>query len=618
MHIELLEIRDFLAQHPPFDKLDGDALDALPRQLQIRYVRRGQTFPPDDSPAFYILRQGAVELRDRNGELFEKLGEGDHYALPCSEDHNALPLHGIASEDSLVYVLVCERFFALCHEHKSFDDYFNESLRKRLHRALQRDPTDTAASALDMAVQQLLHRAPVTVSPDSSIKDTARLMNAETVSAVMIIDQGKLLGLVTDRDMRSRCIADGMDTAAAVSRIMSGELHTIHPATTVSEALLIMSRENLHHLPVLDQNKPLGMISRSDIIRLQRSNPMHLISAIHKAHNVSELQELGRQLPEVERQNLAAGHSAAHTAHVVSSIGDALTRRLIALHREQSGAAPIEFAWLAVGSLARQELTAHSDQDNALLLSDAYREAQHGSYFAGMAQFVCDGLAGCGIQYCPGEVMASNPQWRQPLKTWQHYFANWTRNPERKAMMLVSNFFDMRVIDGNTGLFNVLNACALKEARGNGIFLTHLAANALQNRPPLGFFRQFVLVHGGEHDKHFDLKLRGILPIVDLARLFALSEGIAGINTMQRLQQAELGGALSHEGAANLRDALELICAVRLRHQVQQHVQAEAVDNFVDPARLSPLERTHLKDAFAAIRVIQDAVAQRFQTERIG
>lgn len=617
MDIELLEIRDFLAAHPPFDRLDADLLGSLPRQLQIRYLRRGQAFPPaDQAAAFYILRQGAVELRDRNGELFEKLAEGDHHALPCSEEQDALSLDGIASEDSLIYVLSCQDFHELRGASKSFDDYFNDSLRRRLHQALKH--SGLGASFLDTPAQELLHRAPVTVTPNESVVNAARKMNAETVSAVMVVEEGRLLGIVTDRDMRSRCVADGLDTASPVSRIMSKQPVTIEPETTASEALLLMSQNNLHHLPVLRDSKLLGMISRSDIIRLQRNNPMHLISAIHKARDMDELALLGQQLPELERQNLAAGYSAAHTAHVISSIGDALVRRLIALYQAQAGIAPIDFAWLAIGSLARQELTAHSDQDNALLLADTYDPAHHSQYFENMSHFVCDGLAACGIHYCPGDVMASNIQWRQPLKIWQRYFADWVSDPERKAMMLVSNFFDMRVVEGDTALFVSLNTHALNKARNNGIFLAHLAANALQNRPPLGFFRQFVLIHGGEHDKRFDLKLRGILPIVDLARLFALTEGIAETSTLRRLQKAGERGALSHEGAANLRDALELISAVRLRHQVQQHLHAETVDNYVDPARLSPLERTHLKDAFAAIHVIQEAVAQRFQTERIG
>jgi CBS domain-containing protein len=267
-----------------------------------------------------------------------------------------------------------------------------------------------------------------------------------------------------------------------------------------------------------------------------------------------------------------------------------------------------------VGSQARRELTAHSDQDNALLLSDDYNDATHGEYFEQLARFISDGLNACGFYYCPGNVMATNDEWRQPLANWQKYFSRWVDTPEPKALLLACNFFDIRCIHGDATLFSQLQDFALRKARANRIFLAHLAANALNMRPPLGFFRQFVLIHDGEHDDSFDIKLRGIMPIVELARLYALSEGLSEVNTYERLQAAAQSPSLSREGSENLHDALSLIALLRLQHQASQYLQGLEMDNFIKPGELSALECQHLKDAFAVISELQAVVAQRYQS----
>jgi CBS domain-containing protein len=375
-----------------------------------------------------------------------------------------------------------------------------------------------------------------------------------------------------------------------------------------------MSQENIHHLPVLEADKLVGLISSTDILRQQSVSPVHLVGAIHKADSIDSLARIAKGLPEQQHQLISAGASAQHTGYMLASMGDAITQRLFCLAEQQLGNAPVSYCWFAVGSQARQELTAHSDQDNALLLSDDYNEAVHGEYFEQLARFISDGLNACGFYYCPGNVMATNDEWRQPLAVWRKYFSRWVDTPEPKALLLACNFFDIRCIHGDSALFSQLQGYALGKARANRIFLAHLAANALDMRPPLGFFRQFVLIHDGEHDDSFDIKLRGIMPIVELARLYALSEGLPEVNTYERLRAAAQSPSLSREGGENLHDALSLIALLRLQHQASQYLQGLEMDNFIKPAELSALECQHLKDAFAVISELQAAVAQQYQS----
>jgi len=296
---------------------------------------------------------------------------------------------------------------------------------------------------------------------------------------------------------------------------------------------------------------------------------------------------------------------------------DALTIRLIEMAEVQLGPAPVNYVWVCGGSQARREQTSHSDQDNALIISDEFNET-HADWFKNLAKFVTDGLNACGFIYCPGDAMASNDQWRQPLSVWQNYFKTWIETPEPMALMLSSIFFDLRPVHGDFALFETLQKQMLLRTPTAGIFIAHMAANALTHRPPLGFFRRFVLIHDGEHDETFDIKHRGIVPIADIARLTALAEGKKATNTIDRLQAVAGTPSMSREMAENLEDAYAFISELRINHQAQQIRQGVQADNFLPPAKLSELDRKHLKDAFAVIQSMQQTLENRFNTGRLG
>jgi CBS domain-containing protein len=617
MDIELLEIQDFLAAHVPFDQLPVEILQQLPKSLTIRYLRRGATFPPIAEPAVYLLRQGAVDLRNPQGLLLEKLAEGDLFTTECEQDNQTNTPNGVTTEDTLLYVLPCAVFNTLCQNHPAFVAHFNASLRHRLEQVIsnlqQPLPQDLL---LEADVAQLIRREPVTASPDITIAEAARLMTEQDLSSLLLVEHDKLCGVLTDHDLRSRCIAANRDTGQAVRTIMTSQLHTISPRNKVADAVLLMNQHNVHHLPVEDDGKLIGIITGTDLIQQQGNNPLQLVGRIHAAQDVAELVNISRQLPMLQQQLVSSHTSCYRIGQIMSSIGDALTQHLIRLAQVELGEPPITFAWLAAGSLGRQEMHAISDQDNALLLSDEYDKNQHGTYFEQLAKFVCDGLHACGIVYCPGGIMASNPDWRQPLKVWQQYFTDWVTTPAAKNVMLACNFFDLRCLSGDQMLFERMFQAAVKLAAGNQIFLAHLAANATRHTIPLGFFRQFVLVANGEHQDRLDLKLGGIIPITELARLFALAAGLTVVNTYERLMEASKTTTLSQRGAADLHDALEFINTIRLRQQINAYAQGLAMNNYVDPQALSQLERQSLKDAFAIIRDMHSMLAQRYQTER--
>lgn len=433
-------------------------------------------------------------------------------------------------------------------------------------------------------------------------------MKTATVTAMLVMDDGNLCGILTDRAFCTKVTANRMSFDDPVSTIMTPEPMTISATTLGAEALLIMARHNIRHLPVMAGRKIVGMVTATDLIRQQSYNTIFLINEIHRADTLEELQQLSRQLPATMATLVDSSLTAYHIGHAISSIGEAITQRLVRMAEEKYGEAPVPYAWIAAGSLARNEQTAHTDQDNALILSDDYDAKLHGDYFENMSSLVCDGLDACGYIYCPGDVMASNPKWRQPLAVWRGYFDKWIFNPQPKALMYASIFFDLQCIRGDAGLLESLQSEVLKKTRGNSIFLAYMTANALHFHPPLGIFKQFVLEKGGAEKKALNMKKRGIVPITDLARVYALSAGVNALNTQDRLEAASKAGVLSRSGMADLRDALEFIASVRLQHQSQQIRAGQTPDNFVPPEQLSSLERRHLKDAFDVVNTIQTAI----------
>ena len=208
--------------------------------------------------------------------------------------------------------------------------------------------------------------------------------------------------------------------------------------------------------------------------------------------------------------------------------------------------------------------------------------------------------------------MATNPRWRKPLASWRTEFSTWLGEPVPDAVLRASIFFDMRPVHGDVTLYHRLHRHVLTASPSSRLFLAHLAKQATANEPPLGFFRGLVLEKEGEHRDTLDIKRGGIGAVVELARVHALSTGSPAVNTRARIEAARRAGILGDERAADLRDALEFISYVRLRHQAAQVRRGDLPDSFVAPRDLSSFDKRHLREAFAIVRAAQSALANRY------
>jgi CBS domain-containing protein len=462
-------------------------------------------------------------------------------------------------------------------------------------------------------VRSLISRGAVSARSDASIREIAQKMVEDRVSSMLISDGNGdgIVGIVTDRDIRSRVVANGISTDLPVTEVMSRDPISIDADAHAYEAAMMMMENHIHHLPVCSDGTPIGMVARSDFMRLETEHPLYLVSDIGKQRTVAGVVEACQRMPALIIAQMESEATGEQLGKFITMITDTITRQLLTIAEAELGAPPCAYAWVAMGSQGRFEQSAKSDQDNALVLADDV-QADHDEYFAAMARLVNDGLNECGYVYCPGDVMASNPEWRQPLKTWKQYFHQWITVPEKKALMHANIFFDLRIVRGETELVDELKRSIRDDARNNELFLALMAKNAMNFQPPLGFFRQFVLERSGEHKHTLDLKRQGIMPIVEIARIRSLAAGELRINTRNRLRAAAKAGEISPADAASLIDALDFIEKLRIEHQARQLQAGEKPDNHLAPKELSPLVRQNLKSAFSQVRISQAALLNRF------
>lgn len=620
---ELEPFVDFLGQHAPWSELSHTARAELAGQLEIEYRRRGSELCPPGSKLerLYIVRSGGLREVNAAGNLLADHGEGDTIGAEAlaGREPRANLLRAIA--DTLLYTLSPERFARVCQAHPEVLAFFTqragESLRAASHAPHDAEP---GSPNLSLRVGSLVTRAVVSVRANTSIRHAATLMTNERVSSLLVTG-GPALGIMTDRDLRSRVIAEGRSADDPVASIMSSPVAGVDADAMLTDALMEMMNRGVHHLAVHRAGTVVGVLTVSDLVQSQATNPIYLLSDIGRQSSIAGLVQVSQQRADVLLQLVAAGAKAVDIQRILTRIGDALTRRCIALAQlelEKSGPPlPAQgFCWVAFGSQARQEHALGSDQDNGLILSESI--AASDPRLSALAERVCDALAACGYPRCPGGIMAVTNRYRQPLSVWRAYFSEWIREPSRDAVMRGSIFFDLRAIAGDAALVTSLEEHVVEQVHERPLFIAHLARDALARRPPLGFFGRLVVEPGGEHSDTLDLKHRGVIPIVDLARVYALEGGCRGASTLERLRCARSRRTLSETGCEELVDALEVIGRSRLRHQARCLREARPVDNLARFEELSSVERRQLRDAFSVVKGLQDALEHSHQLGRIS
>lgn len=596
---------DFLTHLHPYDALPEEALVEMAKRAKWIEVAKGDDVYQLGGPlqGLYIIVRGQVTVCDAHGQQISILQRENSFG------ERGLLRDGLAVTSARALVdccLICipsEVFHKLRADHEPFYNFFDRS---------RSDRTQDVKLGLDLStvrVERLMVANPVTCEPSLIIQQAALLMRDRHISCLCVVEENTLLGIVTLRDLSGKALAEGLPYDTTVRTIMTKSPRVLPPSAIGSDVLHMMVEHRLGHLPVVSAGQLVGIVTQTDLTRFQASNTASFVDEAAHADTPQQLAKITQRIPNLLVQLVASGSRHDVVARMITDIADVVTRRLLSMAEEKFGPPPANYVWLACGSQGRQEQTGVSDQDNCLMIEDGL-SADASPYFEKLTQFVSDGLNACGYIYCPGDMMATNPRWCQPLSVWRDYFQRWITNPDKEAQMLASVMFDLRPIGGDYSLFEGLQEEVLEAAMANSIFSAHMASNALTHATPLGLLKGLATIRSGEHRNTIDMKLNGVVPVVDLGRLYALEGKFDVVNTRARLKAAIAGDVISQSGGCDLLDAYDLIAQIRLEHQANLIKQGKKPDNFLPPATLSAFERSHLRDAFVVVKTMQSALMQ--------
>ncbi|HTT69576.1 MAG TPA: DUF294 nucleotidyltransferase-like domain-containing protein [Anaeromyxobacteraceae bacterium] len=589
----------FLRATRPFDELPEALFATAARALEIGFYPAGSRLVERDGTPLshlYVIRKGAVRL-GREGQLLQVLEEGEVFGYTSLLTKKA-NLDVVVEEDLLAYRIPGAQFAELLADAR-FASHFATGLADRLKHSLERSQVATFQADLALPVESLLHRPPVRIPRDSTVRDAARVMREHRISSVLVDTDPP--SILTDRDFRNRVLAEGLGPETPVVQVSSAPLKTVPCGTALYEAWQKLLDERVHHLPVTRGEEIVGVISSSSLLRTTAQGPAGVLRSVERLSSREALPGYARRVTEMASSLLAAGLEATVIGGFVARLNDAILRRILRWAEAELGPPPAPYAFIVFGSDGRMEQTLLTDQDNALVHGG---DASARPYFEALTERANLDLEAAGFPRCPGGYMART--WHGPLPEWEARFAGWIDDPKPRALLYAAIFFDFRKVHGALDLAAL--EAVLARAQKAQTFLSAMAKAAMEFRPPATLF---LRVRGEE----VDLKLQAISPIVFLARPYALEVGSPARNTLERLEAAVQAGLLSPDVRSTLREAYRFLLGLRLREQTHMLSAGKPVTNRIALSALSSIERSRLKDSLRAIRSWQETAAYHYRTD---
>ncbi|MGR3806815.1 DUF294 nucleotidyltransferase-like domain-containing protein [Pasteurella testudinis] len=605
----------FIARIDPFTHLPKNLISQIAANIEIRYLPQGEAILFEelrDKRCLYLIRTGAIEQKKANGELRARLENGSVFGFSIFNPKEEERYTAYALENSLIYQVPYAILHQLLQQHPEYAEYFASDAGVRLHKASQAQVTQGQNSIFMQTVAEVANRKIAQVEAAATIKQTAEKMCEQRRSSALIMQNGQLVGIVNDRDMTKKVVAQALDVNLPITRIMTPNPPTVSAHDLVLNAISLMMQNNIRNLPVIGDNQVLGILTATDLVQKNSTQSVFMINHIFQADSLPLLIKLAEKRQAIFEALLDGGVNYRNIMQVMTLIADAFTQKLLLMAEHYFGKPPCRYAWIVSGSQARYEIHPLSDQDNAII-TERKLNGDERQYFSRLATFVNDGLHKCGYENCAGGYMASNPKWCQSLAQWQGYFRQWVLNPELEHLLNASVLMDLRAVFGAAELAESLQHFFVDLIQHNRRFLAFMVANTIRVKPPLSIFKNFVLIKDGEHKNKLNLKKRAISLLVDLGRIYALSAGIVQTaSTEERFEACYQAQVINRETLDDILAAYRFVCEVRFKYQLQDLRQQQGLSNHIAPDELTSFERNNLKDAFRLIAKLQEAAEMRF------
>lgn len=620
----------FLSDMAPFSFIPENVLEDMAGKIKPAHFPAGAFILRQGKSSvrhLYIILKGSIEIyyeKDNEKTLRGFLGEKDTYGGISMLLNNEISVRTLeAREDSFFYLLPRDVFLKTCGDHKEFSEYFTSAFGRRMLDRSYSNMMIKSAGTLDDSLQ-FFNRpvsdffTPHVVSCDMgrSIRETAVEMTRQKSGVVLVKNAGgEYVGIVTDNDLRSRVIAKGHDIDRPIHEIMSPSVRAVPATALVFEALIKMMKRNIKRLAVTDhKDRVCGVVTNQNLLAAQTESPLMLMRQINEADDIRLIFDKHARLPGMISSLIKSGAEPENINRLITTLSDAILEKCIQFAIDELGEPPARFVFMIMGSEGRKEQTLKTDQDNAIIYEDVPRESEERvrDYFLTLGEKVCGWLDQAGYDFCPGGIMAQNPKWNAPMSTWKEYFSKWIYTAKPEALLLASIFFDFRSGYGDADLIAELRKFLFHSLKGWAGFFRHLTENALHFKPPLGFFRNFVVESKGEHRNKFDIK-GAMMPIVDFARVYALKNGIEETNTLGRLEELFKKKVLSRHDYNEISKSYRFLMRLRFVTQIKTIMdEGKKPHNYINPKEISRIEQTMLKEIFKRIVQCQSTLGMDF------
>lgn len=623
----LEEAISFLQKNPPYQFLDGPVLKDIAHSLSMEFYPKDTVILKQDGPpsdAVRIIKKGSVKIlvRAEGGmdSVMDFRGEGDSFGFVSMLAKDRQKTTVIAADDTICYILGREKILKLIETAPAFAEYFMSHLTRYIDRTFEEMKGRSLAYS---GTDRLLFTTPsgdiakevITVPEDATLQEAAKVMARHRISSLIALNKNNVpAGIITDRDLR-RVVANARNVNDPVKDIMSISLIRVDAADSCFEAVLKMIKYNIHHMIVIKEGELKGIITNHDLMLLQGTSPLSFVNDIEKQQTIEDLVPVTSKMNTIIGLLLQESTKAGSITGIITEINDRLLKKVIEIAEKKFGPPPVPYCFIVYGSEGRREQTFRTDQDNAIIYADTSAEGEEEAekYFSVLSAFIKNSLVQIGFSSCKADYMASNPKWRKALKQWKDYFDNWITQPTPDAVLKSLIFFDMRPVHGKFSLCEELRSFYTPLILKNKIFLANMASIIVKNTPPIGFLKSFVVEKSGEHKNEFDLKLKGIMPLNDIIRLFALENGVRLTSTLDRIGALKAGQSAVREYHNEIVHAFEFIMMLRMHYQFEQIKEGHSPDNFINPDKLSNLEKKTLREAFHLISKLQGIVVEMYK-----
>lgn len=629
-------VADFIKNFPPFNVLDKKSLFRLAEEVLIVYKEKNSIiFSVDENQHshFYIVHKGAVTLTNIiSNSILDYCDEGDIFGLRPLIANENYKLQAMAHEECILYGIPIDIFRPIAKQNEEVSVFLMESFASNTRNPYSKnqkgqlytiDSDESQKNETKIPDLQLARYSKklISCSPATTIQKAAELMTKKHIGSILVISNELPVGIITDKDLRSKVISGKHPISATVNSIMTSPVITYPKKLTITQAQMAMMKSNISHLVITEDgtanSKALGILSKHDVMVSLGDNPAVLVKAIKRTQKIKKIKELRKSVMTLLNGYLEQNIPLGLIAKIIAELNDTCIKQVVEISlTKMKNPPPVNFAWLALGSQGRSEQLLHTDQDNALVFENVPEEElpKTTKYFLSLSKKITKGLNTIGYEYCPADMMASNPKWCLSLDEWKNKLSYWISNPGPNEVLMSSIFFDYSLAYGERNLLGQMSDHIFRTVEKYPIFLVHLAKGALQSPSPTGFFRQFVVEQDGQHKDFFDLKSRALRPLVDAARVLVLSHSIKGIsNTWERYEKLAELEPNNQELYLACSYATKALLKFRTRHGLLHHDSGR----FIELEQLSKEEKMKLKRTFKAIKEIQDLITLRFKVANI-